>query len=741
MDSMPGDAPEQCGQNGDQCPPPLVYTALSDASKYVRLLWPRSMKSNDILPAFDMTEHSIDDLPAYAAISYVWGTSTARHKIVVEGSYMEINRNALSALKQARTFDHRLVEDGEPSVALWMDTICINQQDLHEKALQVEMMAEIYGRATSVYSCVGPHEDESDLLPEVFDALRDVYSYNHAIRRGKDFDDDFDYSIAVEWLLSQEEEYLSTICGAFARFAHRPYWSRMWIVQELYMGEDCIVMCGNDTSTLSDLQLFEGAFEGLLEAELPDDWRFTVEAEFAHMSEGFMSSAIQSDRWTQMGLGFSLRRFKDFKCRDSRDRIYALNSMIQWGEGQSRLRPDYAISTFDVLLRSLEHVKLSEDESSTRRSAESLCEKVSFDVMEALEIDASHPQMRAAVADLQRRSRPIQSSAASEGPTLLRECSYAFSMISGGPNDRLTVSFHQASHEHEREASELLDYLNTIENDSSALGGIFKERIPQRLFVGPAVAGLVCNAAKKGDCLYPLGVSQALYQRTSQLYIVLRRQNEPTQCSCSIVGQAMIFASYQPDVNFPTWSELEESEFRLTPRVPIFEIALTAADVVVLIGQDFTIRSAPAPSSSPWPMIIPPKYTSPQEKVISLERFARLATAVTFSPGCGARLLDSPNATKTQELSSILIATDFAQATRALTSRVENTAFLISQTNTGLAFMEESVPVRFFAGPFYRDSKGPCVVHGSPRQLTSRHVFERDVQKLAARYVECTCGD
>jgi hypothetical protein len=50
-----------------------------------------------------------------------------------------------------------------------MDQICINQEVLEEKGLQVGDMAEIFRQAELVYACVGPHVDGSELL---FDAIQ-----------------------------------------------------------------------------------------------------------------------------------------------------------------------------------------------------------------------------------------------------------------------------------------------------------------------------------------------------------------------------------------------------------------------------------------------------------------------------------------------------------------------------------------------------------------------------------------
>ena len=103
------------------------YSPLRDASTFIRLLRVCRASADGEINAFQMTEHRMNNLPGYAAISYVWGTSTDRYRIVIDGSWMEVNPNARIALAQACQYNRKLLEDDEDSVYFWMDTLCINQ--------------------------------------------------------------------------------------------------------------------------------------------------------------------------------------------------------------------------------------------------------------------------------------------------------------------------------------------------------------------------------------------------------------------------------------------------------------------------------------------------------------------------------------------------------------------------------------------------------------------------------------
>lgn len=98
---------------------------------------------------------SVDDPEPYFALSYVWGGPNIReHDLICNGRLMKITYNLWVALKA--------VWSKFPTRKLWVDAICINQDDISERNQQVAMMGDIYSRAECVAICVGeatPHSD------------------------------------------------------------------------------------------------------------------------------------------------------------------------------------------------------------------------------------------------------------------------------------------------------------------------------------------------------------------------------------------------------------------------------------------------------------------------------------------------------------------------------------------------------------------------------------------------------
>ncbi len=76
--------------------------------------------------------HSLQRLPRYEALSYTWDHSGSKKVIKVHDTTFAVSRNLFSALKRLRYKTQ--------SRMLWVDAICINQNDLDERSHQVERM-------------------------------------------------------------------------------------------------------------------------------------------------------------------------------------------------------------------------------------------------------------------------------------------------------------------------------------------------------------------------------------------------------------------------------------------------------------------------------------------------------------------------------------------------------------------------------------------------------------------------
>lgn len=78
----------------------------------------------------------------YEALSYVWGSEEKPCRICVDGDDLYITENLQTVLLRLR--------DASFERIIWADGICINQDDIEERSLQVQYMMNIYSRASQV---------------------------------------------------------------------------------------------------------------------------------------------------------------------------------------------------------------------------------------------------------------------------------------------------------------------------------------------------------------------------------------------------------------------------------------------------------------------------------------------------------------------------------------------------------------------------------------------------------------
>ena len=97
------------------------------------------------------------DNPYFEALSYVWGDPTIRENIILGGSQFSITKNLHAALLRMRK--------EEISRTLWIDAICINQEDVDERSQQVALMGDIYRAASGAAVWLGEqsHLDKRSL--------------------------------------------------------------------------------------------------------------------------------------------------------------------------------------------------------------------------------------------------------------------------------------------------------------------------------------------------------------------------------------------------------------------------------------------------------------------------------------------------------------------------------------------------------------------------------------------------
>ena len=114
-----------------------------------------------------LTEHNFEQPPEYHAISYAWSHEEPVGTIICNGKPLAVTPDLLECL--------RCLSAVNGCQNLWIDAICIDQEDDEEKAHQVANMHKIYRQATDVYVWLGPAEDSSDFAMSIMTTLGDKF--------------------------------------------------------------------------------------------------------------------------------------------------------------------------------------------------------------------------------------------------------------------------------------------------------------------------------------------------------------------------------------------------------------------------------------------------------------------------------------------------------------------------------------------------------------------------------------
>ena len=176
--------------------PPYPYSSPLPGSNSIRLLRLNPSEDETAPIKCQLFNYSLDGSdkgpPQYEALSYVWGNPENTLPIFIDEHQFNITENLYAALRRLRD---RSIE------WIWIDAICINQQDQQERGHQVRSMAKIYGRAHRVVVWLGEAADGSD---RAFEEIR----------------------ARKKWLNSSGNEIIQQ---AVLALLQRPWFRRIWV--------------------------------------------------------------------------------------------------------------------------------------------------------------------------------------------------------------------------------------------------------------------------------------------------------------------------------------------------------------------------------------------------------------------------------------------------------------------------------------------------------------------------------
>jgi hypothetical protein len=317
-----------------------------DARTQIRLL---RLRRNPTIGGVHCTFHVVSlkeiQFVRYKALSYTWGNAHGAEdvqKIHIVNQPFFVRQNLFQFMQIA-------VQRGEDGL-FFIDAVCINQLDHKERLFQVRQMARVYRNATQVIAWLG-----------VTDAgqLDNIQALNAVKNK--------DCSL---WTRSQWE--------GFRYISYVPYWTRIWVIQEVLLASSLVIWCGNFTfspaifgrgcntvtygatrfaadgrpSTIGSASArVKSPAENLITHRLRYFFRPTKDALTEATSVGTLeemtnrlikpAAALQTYQSTTADLISQLiSKFGKLECSDPRDKLYGMLGLLSEAS-RDNVEPDY----------------------------------------------------------------------------------------------------------------------------------------------------------------------------------------------------------------------------------------------------------------------------------------------------------------------------------------------------------------------------------------------------------------
>jgi len=319
---------------------PFIYTPLKKPKSEIRLfeLFPGQGQVRGCLSNFDLEVIR----GTYDALSYCWGEQKQTVTVIINNCTWSTGKNLYDALKSIRKSQGR--------VMLWIDAVCINQNDTQEKNAQVSIMKDVYSNGRKTYVWLGLDNIWTSL------AFQEMEMRAKWIREQGSTDN-------VGWRLWQKRymalekantNWLARIMGRFdyldwasRSILTRPWFSRCWVIQEIATSKSITVICGKYQIDWNDLETVQIARPGI-------DELCTLVSIRQRVNNANMTH-LESLLWGT----------NTFQTTDARDRIFSLLGLISHDSDKSSdsiignvhdtVRVDYSASIRDVYMKATIH--------------------------------------------------------------------------------------------------------------------------------------------------------------------------------------------------------------------------------------------------------------------------------------------------------------------------------------------------------------------------------------------------
>ena len=327
--------------NGLSSTTTFSYQPLDASLKEIRLIKKSAIESPQDADGIyiEMNVSSLNDKPRFIALSYAWGEPTKAVQVVCNQKSLKITRNLSRALRTVfcafKMGKAPGFQRGDEAL-LWVDGICINQDDNDEKSSQVPLMKDIFGTARGVIGYIGaPQNSEPTAAFQSLAKLGNALLFNSE-HQSEHVPMQIDH-VALGELLCQ------------------PWFQRSWVFQEVVLPSHVMCLYGDGSKQASwSLQVMIDLVDRMQHITNPNASKIYVPNEEADAwnMDVWRNNLVIVDSWgklrtqlqeTPAGLNpvMVATHYRRSDATDKRDKVYAMLGLLS-NAHRHMIRVDYS---------------------------------------------------------------------------------------------------------------------------------------------------------------------------------------------------------------------------------------------------------------------------------------------------------------------------------------------------------------------------------------------------------------
>ena len=331
------------------------YTPLDAHSQQIRLMsLAPGIFDDDIYVSLKTVALTRDNPPKYEALSYTWGSTEnspdvgvmphigADRLIKIWNPLAALNMKLSRRLTVTQNLEQalRYLRSPAQSRTLWVDAICINQEDVEEREQQVERMGDIYRSARQVLVWLGTNSHDSALAIQTLNSLGQSIKVNWKA-------ESFQPKALANADLAMPNvplPYNENTWRSINDLLGRSWFKRLWVWQEVLLALKAEIRCSYDKI---DWHTFCQAIYCIYfkVGELEPWVRLGVK----DLPERLQNlNSLAQPYSSQYALSALLERLANCECLDPRDKMNALLHLLSPSERAAMPKPDYTQSPYRI---------------------------------------------------------------------------------------------------------------------------------------------------------------------------------------------------------------------------------------------------------------------------------------------------------------------------------------------------------------------------------------------------------